>query len=220
MSLPFMDLPQLIQAVGYAGVGAIVFAESGLLIGFMLPGDSLLVTAGLLASHGFFSYPILAVIVFVAAVAGDAVGYTFGRRVGRRIFKRKGSLLFDPEHLRRAEEFYERHGGKAIIIARFMPFVRTFAPIVAGVGKMSYPRFAFFNVTGALLWAVGLSGLGYALGETVPGIDKYILPIIVFILIASASPLIWKVLSNREDRARLFSTLRHIWRQIVARVRR
>lgn len=208
MSFLHFDLVQLIQAVGYLGVGGIVFAESGLLIGFLLPGDSLLVTAGLLASHGFFSYPILAVVVFVAAVAGDAVGYTFGRRVGPRIFKRQGSLFFDPEHLQRAEAFYERHGGKAVILARFMPFVRTFAPIVAGVGKMSYPRFAFFNVIGALLWAVGLSGLGYVLGETVPGIDRYILPIIVLILVASASPLLWRVLSDPVERARFAGLIR------------
>lgn len=219
MSIPHFDLPQLIQAVGYLGVGAIVFAESGLLIGFMLPGDSLLFTAGLLASKGVFSYPLLAVIVFVAAVAGDAVGYSFGRRVGRRIFTRKGSLFFDPEHLRRAEEFYERHGGKAVILARFMPFVRTFAPIVAGVGRMSYPRFAFFNVTGALLWAVGLSGLGYVLGETVPGIDRFIFPIIALILIASASPIAWRILSDPVERARVMQTLRHLWKVATKRFR-
>ncbi len=162
-ALLHFDLKHLIETIGYVGIGSVVFAESGLLIGIFLPGDSLLITAGLLASQGYFSYPLLAMIVFVAAVAGDAVGYTFGRRVGPKIFSREGSLFFNPEHLKRAEVFYERHGGKAVVIARFMPFLRTFASIVAGVGKMSYPRFAFFNALGALLWAVGLTTLGYVL---------------------------------------------------------
>ncbi len=208
MSLLHADLPQLIQWLGYAGVTFIVFAESGLLIGFMFPGDSLLVTAGLLASQGYFSYPLLAALVFVAAVAGDAVGYTFGRRVGRRLFRRKGSLFFDPEHLRRAEEFYERHGGKAIILARFLPFVRTFAPIVAGIGKMSYPRFAFFNVIGAMLWGVGLSFLGYVLGNTVPGIDRYILPLVLGIIVISAAPVFWRLLADPQERARIWGLIR------------
>lgn len=208
MSLLGEGLPQLIQAVGYAGIAGIVFAESGLLIGFMLPGDSLLFTAGLLASQGHLSYPLLAAIVFVAAVAGDAVGYTFGRRVGPRIFKREGSLLFDPQHLRRAEAFYKRHGGKAIVLARFMPFVRTFAPIVAGVGRMSYPRFAFFNVIGALLWAVGLSAAGYLLGATVPGIDRYLLPIVALIILMSVAPTAWHVLKDPAERARIVRLLR------------
>lgn len=208
MTIPGIDLPQLVQAVGYIGVTGIVFAESGLLIGFMLPGDSLLVTAGLLASQGYFSYPILATLVFVAAVAGDAVGYAFGRRVGPRIFTREGSLFFDPEHLTRAEKFYERHGGKAVVLARFMPFIRTFAPIVAGVGKMSYPRFAFFNVLGALLWAVGLSGVGYLLGETIPGIDNYIFPIVMGIIAVSVSPTVYHVLRDPKERARLWRLIK------------
>lgn len=208
MSLLHLDLVQLVQAVGYTGIAGIVFAESGLLIGFMLPGDSLLVTAGLLASQGYLSYPVLAALVFIAAVAGDAVGYTLGRRVGRRLFKREGSLLFDPEHLRRAERFYERHGGKAVILARFLPFLRTFAPIVAGIGRMSYPRFAAFNVIGALLWAVGLSFIGYALGSTVPGIDRYILPLVLAIILVSAAPVLWRVLADPRERAKIAGLLR------------
>lgn len=208
MTLTELDLPQLIQAVGYAGIAAIVFAESGLLIGFMLPGDSLLITAGLLASQGHLSYPLLAALVFCAAVAGDAVGYAFGRRVGPRIFRREGSLLFDPAHLRRAEAFYERHGGMAVVLARFMPFVRTFAPIVAGVGRMSYPRFAFFNVIGALLWAVGLSAAGYLLGATVPGIDRYVLPIVAGIILLSVAPTAWQLVRDPAGRARVRGMLR------------
>jgi len=195
-----IDLATLIRSIGYLGVSFIVFAESGLLIGFFLPGDSLLFTAGLLASQGYFSYPLLAIAVFVSAVAGDAVGYLFGKKVGPRIFSRQGSRFFRPEHLRAASSFYEKHGSMAIVLARFMPFVRTFAPIVAGVAGMSYPRFALFNVIGALLWAVGLSALGYGLGETVPGIEGYILPIIALIMILSVSPGIFQLLRDPARR--------------------
>lgn len=198
-----IDLGSVIEAIGYLGIAGIVFAESGLLVGILFPGDSLLFTAGLLASNGYFSYPILALVVFVAAVAGDAVGYAFGRRVGPRVFSKAGSRFFDPAHLERAERFYERHGGKAVIFARFLPFLRTFAPIVAGIGRMSYPRFAFFNVIGALAWAVGLSGLGYGLGSTVPGIDSYVLPIVLAILVLSAAPTAIHVLRDPVDRARI-----------------
>ena len=198
-----LDLAHLVQTVGYIGVGAIVFAESGLLIGFMLPGDSLLITAGLLASQGYFSYPLLALIVFVAAVTGDAVGYAFGKRVGPRIFSKEGSRFFNPDHLRTAAAFYERHGGKAVVLARFMPFVRTFAPIVAGAAGMGYARFASFNVIGALLWGVGLSAVGYLLGEHVPGIDRYIVPIVIAVILVSASPTIIHVLRDPKERARL-----------------
>lgn len=208
--LVHFDLAELIRTVGYVGIGAIVFAESGLLIGFMFPGDSLLFTAGLLASQGYFNYPLLATIVFVCAVAGDAVGYAFGRRVGPKIFTREGSLFFDPEHLNRAARFYEKHGGKAIIIARFMPFVRTFAPIVAGVGQMQYRRFAFFNIIGGLLWAVGLSFLGYFLGENVPGIDRYIIPIVAFIIVVSAAPTFIHVARDPVQR-------RKIWNYVTRR---
>ena len=198
-----IDLPTLIRTIGYFGVAGIVFAESGLLIGMFLPGDSLLFTAGLLASQGYFSYPLLAFIVFIAAITGDAVGYAFGRNVGPKIFSREGSRFFDPAHLRRAADFYERHGGKALILARFMPFIRTFAPVVAGIGQMHYGRFTFFNVIGGLLWAVGISFLGYFLGETVPGVDQYLVPIIAFIILASVAPTIIHVLKDPVERKRL-----------------
>jgi membrane-associated protein len=198
-----IDLPTLVRTIGYLGVAGIVFAESGLLVGFFLPGDSLLFTAGLLASQGYFSYPLLAFVVFISAILGDAVGYAFGRRVGPKIFSRKGSLFFDPEHLNRATAFYERHGGKAIILARFMPFIRTFAPIVAGIGQMHYGRFVIFNVIGALCWAVGISFLGYFLGETIPGVDQYLLPIIAAIIIASVSPALIHILRNPVERKRV-----------------
>jgi membrane-associated protein len=194
--MPHLNLEDLIRTVGYVGLIAIVFAESGLLIGFFLPGDSLLFTAGFLASQGYLNIAVLAGACFVAAVAGDAVGYAFGRRVGPALFRRDDSLFFRRQYLVRAEEFFARHGGKAIVLARFLPVVRTFTPIVAGAGKMHYPRFAVFNALGGFLWAVGMTFGGYFLGSAIPNVDRYLLPIIFLIILVSVAP-----------------TAIHIWRQ-------
>jgi membrane-associated protein len=191
-----VSLESLIRAVGYIGVAAIVFAESGLLIGFFLPGDSLLFTAGFLASQGVFEIWILVPLCFVAAVTGDAVGYAFGQRVGSRLFQRADSRFFKKEHLEKAEAFFDEHGGKAIVLARFLPVVRTFTPIVAGAAGMPYRRFAVFNVLGALLWAVGVTLAGYFLGSAIPNIDHYLLPVIGVIILVSVLP-----------------TLIHLWRE-------
>ncbi|MFC1622192.1 DedA family protein [Patescibacteria group bacterium] len=184
------DLMGLIKLVGMAGVVGMVFAESGLLIGFFLPGDSLLFTAGLLASPGFafFSIWTLVISTWIAAVLGDNVGYEFGRRVGRKLFKRKKSFLFNPSNVIKAQEFYEKHGGKAIVIARFMPIVRTFAPIVAGIGKMDRKKFMFFNLLGGTIWTWGVSWAGYYLGSLIPDVDKYLLPIVLLIIVLSILP--------------------------------
>jgi membrane-associated protein len=198
--MPHFDLVALIKAIGYIGVTVMVFAESGLLIGFFLPGDSLLFTAGFLASQGYLSIWILAPLAFVAAVLGDAVGYGFGRRVGRGLFQRPESTFFKPEYLARAEAFFMRHGGKALVLARFLPIVRTFTPIVAGAAEMRYPRFALYNVLGGFLWAVGVSVAGYFLGSAIPNIDRYLLPIIVLIIAISVTPTaihIWR--ENRQE---------------------
>jgi len=189
--VPHFDLKEFLMTVGYIGIFLIIFAESGLLIGFFLPGDSLLFTAGFLASTGFFHLPTLVLLVVVAAIVGDQVGYLFGRRVGPSLFNREDSLLFHKKHLVRAQAFYDKHGGKTIIIARFMPVVRTFAPIVAGVGHMKYGRFLFFNVIGGLLWGVGVTVAGYYLGTIIPDIDKYLLPIVAVIILASVLPPAW-----------------------------
>ncbi len=185
--LPF-DLKEVIETVGYVGLFAIVFAESGLLIGFFLPGDSLLFTAGFLASRGIFDLPLLALVCTVAAITGDSFGYAFGRRVGRRLFQREDSRFFHKRNLARAEAFYEKHGGMALVLARFLPVVRTFVPIVAGVSAMEYRRFLFFNVFGGILWACGLTTAGYLLGNIIPDVDRYLLPIIVLIIVASVVP--------------------------------
>ena len=186
--MPHFELEELIRTVGYLGLFAIIFAETGLLIGFFLPGDSLLFTAGFLASQDYFNIWLLILVCFVAAVTGDATGYAFGNRVGRGLFRRPESRLFRPQHLVKAEAFFERHGGKAVILARFLPVVRTFVPIIAGVGAMRYPRFALFNVVGAVLWAIGLPLGGYFLGSAIPSVDRYLLPIIALIIIVSILP--------------------------------
>ncbi len=198
-----IDLGSLIQAIGYIGITSIVFAESGLLIGFFLPGDSLLITAGLLASQGYFSFPLLAVLAIVGAVVGDSVGYAFGHRLGPRVFTREDSFLFRRSYVDTAKSFYDKHGGKTIILARFMPIVRTFAPIVAGVSGMSYRRFFAYNVVGGVLWGGGIVALGYYLGTVVPGIDRYILLVIAVILIASVAPPVVHVLRDPQQRAAL-----------------
>lgn len=202
------DIVALIKAVGYVGIFGIVFAESGLFIGFFFPGDSLLFTAGFLASQGFLNIWVLALGAFICAVAGDSVGYTFGRRVGPAIFKREDSFWFHRDHLERAHKFYEKHGGKTIILARFMPIVRTFAPIIAGAGRMHYPNFFAYNILGGALWAIGMSMLGFFLGSVVPNIDRYLLPIIAGIIFLSVLPSIIHVLRHKEYRTQLMRSFR------------
>lgn len=178
----------LIQTFGTIGLIAIIFAESGLLVGFFLPGDSLLFTAGLLASQGKLNMAVILIGCFVAAVAGDQVGYMFGAKVGPALFRRPDSRLFKQDNVERAEQFFEHHGSKTIVLARFVPIVRTFAPIVAGVSRMRYRTFALFNLLGGFLWTIGVSTLGYALGETVPNIDRYLLPAVALIILLSLVP--------------------------------
>lgn len=181
---------QLISALGLAGVVAIIFAESGLFFGFFLPGDSLLFTAGLLASQGYLNIWWLAPAATLAAILGDSVGYWFGAKVGPKIFSKEDSLFFHKDHLLKTSEFYERHGKKTIILARFIPIVRTFAPILAGVGKMDYQTFLTYNIIGGLIWGAGLTLAGYFLGVWVPNIDQYLIPIILAIIVVSFIPVI------------------------------
>ncbi len=203
------DLVHLIETVGYIGLVAIVFAESGLFFGFFLPGDSLLLTAGLLAAQGHLELSILLLILPPAAILGDSVGYWFGRKVGPPIFSRENSLLFRRKNLLAAKAFYDKHGGKTIVLARFMPFIRTFAPIVAGAVGMNYPRFFFFNVLGGLLWAAGVTVAGYFLGESIPGIDNYFLLIVAVVIFVSALPSMIHVW--REYRLEILHALRTRW---------
>jgi membrane-associated protein len=184
------DLRGLVQWAGYVGLTIIIFAETGLLIGFFLPGDSLLVTAGLLCSQPDFGLNVwlLGIILTIAAIVGDTVGYSIGRATGPRIFTREDSLFFNKKHLLRAAAFYEKHGGKTIILARFMPIVRTFAPVVAGVGQMNYRSFVFYNVIGGVLWIWSMLMTGYVLGRYWPGIDKHIEKVILLVIFLSILP--------------------------------
>lgn len=201
------DLAELIHSfgptAGYFLLTAIIFAESGLFFGFFLPGDSLLFTAGFLASQGFFNIVLLVILMATAAITGDSVGYWFGKKVGKKLFQKEDSRFFKKKHLEAANRFYEKHGGKTIILARFMPAVRTFVPIVAGAAEMSYHKFITFNVVGGLLWGAGLTLAGFFLGKAIPNVDRYLLPIIAAIVIASVLPAAYHMLSDRETREHL-----------------
>ena len=181
------DVETLVRVGGLTAMTAIVFAETGLMIGFFLPGDSLLVTAGVFAAAGQLNIFTLNALLITAAIVGDTVGYWFGRRVGPALFKRPKSLLFNPDHLRRAHDFYEKHGGKTIILARFMPVIRTFAPIVAGMAEMNYRRFLSFNVFGGIFWVVSMTGIGYFLGK-IPGVREHIEIVIIIVIFLSILP--------------------------------
>ena len=208
--IPGVDLLDFITWASIFGVALVIFAESGLLIGFFLPGDSLLFAAGFLIHAGVLSTNIhLAVlVVFLAAILGDSVGYTFGRQLGPRIFKKKDARLFKQEYVQRAQSFYEKHGGKTIIIARFIPIVRTFAPIVAGAGKMEYKRFISFNIIGGLLWAAGITYTGFFLGSLFEKagleIDHILLPIIALIIVISVLPPAIHLLKDKKTRTALW----------------
>ena len=194
------DLKSFIQAIGMFGVYGVIFAESGLLVGFFLPGDSLLFTAGLLSSPAFAFFNVWHLVLgaWFCAVLGDNVGYEFGKRVGRSLFKREKSFLFNPANLIKAQQFYEKHGGKAITLARFMPVVRTFAPIVAGIGHMDHKRFTFFNFIGGTVWVWLMTFGGYFLGSVIPDVDKYILPIVLLIIVVSVAPPIYHVYKENK----------------------
>jgi membrane-associated protein len=178
------NVPELIRMVGFYGLILIVFAETGLLVGFFLPGDSLLITAGLFAARGDLDFTMLILSLIPAAIAGNATGYYIGHRTGKALYSRPDSLLFRREHLRMTHEYYERHGGKTIILAQFIPILRTFAPVVAGVGEMGYRQFATYNVVGAILWVGGMTTAGYALGNAIPNIESrihYVIAVVIFI---------------------------------------
>lgn len=185
-----IDLPILIKTIGYLGISLIVFAESGLFFGFFLPGDSLLFTAGLLASQGYFNIILLVFLINLAAILGDQVGYLFGFKIGPKIFNHDDSFFFKKKYITDAENFYKKYGKKAVLLARFMPIIRTFIPILAGVGKMHYSTFVTYNIIGALMWGAGITLLGYYLGQKIPNIDTYLIPIILLIIFISILPTI------------------------------
>ncbi|MFM8649130.1 MAG: DedA family protein [Actinomycetota bacterium] len=201
--LALFDIESWLESGGVLLLAAIVFAESGLLIGFFLPGDSLLFIAGFLSSSAggevLPPLPVVAAATFVAAVAGDQVGYLFGRRVGPNLFDRNESRFFNPRNVQKAKDFLDRHGAKTIVMARFVPIVRTFAPIVAGVGRMNYRTFVTFNIVGGLLWGVGVTTLGYFLGE-ISWIESNIEIALIVIVLISVLPMLIEIRRHRSSR--------------------
>ena len=200
MTLTFLhniiDPHTMILTLGTLGVIGIIFIETGLFFGFFFPGDSLLFTAGFLASQGYVSLAGLLVGTFLAAIIGDSLGYAFGKKIGPALFSREDSIIFNKKHIVRAQHFYEKHGRKTIILARFMPIIRTFAPIVAGIGGMKYRTFFAFNVIGAFLWTWGMLWLGYGLGALIPDPDRYVIPVVLVIIVISATPVLREVWKN------------------------
>lgn len=196
-----LALIPLVKLIGYPGIFAIVFFESGVFFGFFLPGASMLFTAGLLSSHGFFSPWILIPLVSLAAVLGDSAGYWFGNKIGAPLLERN-SRFFRHEHMAQARAFYERHGVLAVVLARFVPIVRTFAPIMAGIAGMRYRLFLVYNVAGALLWGAGVTFLGYYLGERFPFISHYLTPIVIVIIGITCIPIIWHAYRSLPKKAR------------------
>jgi len=192
------NLEELIKWGGLTVLIIIVFAETGLLIGFFLPGDSLLITSGLIAAQGYFDIYVLNVSLILAAIIGDQVGYVFGRKTGPKLFNREKSLLFDKDHLIKAKHFYEKYGGRAIIYARFVPFARTFAPIVAGIGQMDYRKFISFNIFGGILWVASMTLLGYFFGN-IPFIKKNFEYVIIGVILLSVMPVVFGYLSHRKE---------------------
>ncbi len=186
--LHHIDIVQLTKTIGYIGLTAIILCETGLFLGFFLPGDSLLFAAGLLASQQIFNIFILLPLLILAAIAGYAVAYWFGDKIGHWLLKRNDNFWFKKSYLTSAHEFYEKHGGQALIIGRLVPVVRTFLPIVAGMAKMTHRRFTVFNIIGALIWCGGITLLGYYLGTVIPNIDVYLLPLILAIIVISILP--------------------------------
>lgn len=191
--LPNLGLMHLVPLIGYPGLFAVAFLESGVFFGFFLPGSSMLFTAGLLATRGYFNVWMLIPLLTIAAALGDSTGYWFGNHVGVRLFLRPNSRFFKHEHLEQAKNFYDKHGVRTIFFARFVPIVRTFVPIVAGVVGMRYRTFFTYNILGALGWAAGVTFLGYYLGEKVPFIQHYLTPIILVIIVASFIPFFWEL---------------------------
>ena len=182
------NVPELIRWVGFPGLIAIVFAETGLLVGFFLPGDSLLITAGVFAAGGLLDIRLLVPALILAAIAGNATGYAIGKRTGQALYKRPDSLLFKREHVRMTHEYYEKHGALTIVLAQFIPILRTFAPVVAGVGEMGYVKFATYNVVGAICWVSSMTLAGYALGNLVPDIETKIHYVVAVVIAVSLIP--------------------------------
>jgi membrane-associated protein len=194
--MSLFDPTHLIQALGILGAFAVVFAETGLFFGFFLPGDSLLFAIGVLGAQGYLSVALYIAVVAGAAILGDTVGYLAGYRYGPRVFKKKNSFFFDETYVVRSEQFYKKYGKLTLVLARYTPIVRTFAPILAGVGKMEYKSFLKWNIFGAVLWSTTVIGAGYFIGKKVVGIDAYLVPGIIIVVALSSLPVLYEAVKR------------------------
>ena len=201
------EIMPLIQTIGMIGIFLFVFAESGLFFGFFLPGDSLLFTAGILASAGHFNAMVLFLGCFIMVVLGDSVGYYFGKKAGPKIFSKPDSFFWNKRNIEKTEIFFKKHGNKTITLARFVPIVRTFAPIMAGVGKMEYKIFLFWNILGGFFWTGSMIFAGYFLGNYIKNIDKFILPIVVFIIIISLIPILTQFIRKNKRKTGILDSM-------------
>jgi membrane-associated protein len=211
------DVAHILQVGGLLAVAAIIFAESGILLGFFLPGDSLLLTAGLFAGQGKLNLGWLLIVVFVAAVVGYQVGYLFGERAGPKLFKRKDGILFREDYIDKTRRFFDKYGGVTIILARFIAHVRTFVSVIAGASNMDKRKYFFYNVIGAALWAGGITLLGYWLGANVPNIDRFFVPVIIVALIIFYAIALWQLAKTPERRRNLKKGLKEDWNYFFGR---
>jgi len=207
-NIGMFDAHTIVQTGGLLAIGAIIFAESGILLGLILPGDTLLLTAGLFAGQGKLPIAALIAVVIISAVAGYEVGYIFGERIGPKVFKRKGGILFREEYVTRTQEYFKKYGPATIVLARFIAHIRTLVSIIAGTGKMSRRTYFIYNVIGAALWGGGITLLGYWLGANVTNIDKYFFPVIVAGLIAIYIVVLWELLKDSRRRQGLIKGLK------------
>ena len=213
-----MDVSSLIQGGGLLAITLIVYAESGLMVGFFLPGDTLLLSAGVLAAQGQFPIGLTVALIAVAAILGDNTGYMIGRTMGKRLFRKKDGIIFRQEYVERTEAFYEKHGAKTMMVAHFLPIVRSFAPLVAGVGKMPRAKFVMYDAIGDIAWAAIVTLLGYWFGSRIPNLDKYILPTVLAVMFISFAPMVWHIVGNRETRRRLRDRLATLLRRKAEKI--
>ena len=197
-----LDPTHLIQSGGLIAIGLIIFAESGMLVGFFLPGDTLLLSAGVLAAQGQLPIVMTIAVIAVAAIVGDNTGYLIGKLMGKRLFRKQDGILFRHEYVERAEKFYEKYGARAMLLAHFIPIVRSFAPLVAGVGQMNRAKFFAYDAIGDIAWAAIVTLLGYWVGSKIPNLDHYILPTILAVTVISISPMLWHLFGDPTARRR------------------
>jgi membrane-associated protein len=199
-----MNVDSIIQGGGILAIAAIIFAESGMMVGFFFPGDTLLLAAGVFAAQGKLSIGVTIAAIALAAILGDNTGYTIGRTMGPRLFRKKDGILFRHEYIERSEKFYEKYGSKTMLLAHFVPIIRSFAPLVAGVGKMPRIKFFIFDAIGDIVWASLITLLGYWFGSRIHNIDHYVLPTVLIVMIASFTPMLWHLFGDPVARKRLF----------------